>query len=196
MRITLFFLLIIATSVMQAQVFQLEKKTDSLYYLTLKTDSTLDKWKLPHPVYRFCTGDIDGDGNIDAMVGVINITRFYKQPGRRLFIFKNKKGRVRPLWLGSKLGGILQDFRVVDDKIRSLETTTDGHYVVAEYKWQGFGMGFERFIVFKKTILLTACIALTVGLFAQTKPKKVILPGNGRLDIEKFNKRIDLKMDL
>ena len=34
MRITLFFLLIIATSVMQAQVFQLEKKTDSLYYLT------------------------------------------------------------------------------------------------------------------------------------------------------------------
>ena len=50
--------------------------------------------------------------------------------------------------------------------------------------------------MFKKTILLTACIALTVGLFAQTKPKKVILPGNGRLDIEKFNKRIDLKMDL
>ena len=149
MRITLFFLLIIATSVMQAQVFQLEKKTDSLYYLTLKTDSTLDKWKLPHPVYRFCTGDIDGDGSIDAMVGVINITRFYKQPGRRLFIFKNKKGRVRPLWLGSKLGGILQDFRVVDDKIRSLETTTDGHYVVAEYKLQGFGMGFERFIVVK-----------------------------------------------
>ena len=79
MRITLFFLLIIATSVMQAQVFQLEKKTDSLYYLTLKTDSTLDKWKLPHPVYRFCTGDIDGDGSIDAMVGVINRTRFYKQ---------------------------------------------------------------------------------------------------------------------
>ena len=50
--------------------------------------------------------------------------------------------------------------------------------------------------MFRKTILLTACIALTVGLFAQTKPKKVILPGNGRLDIEKFNKRIDLKMDL
>ena len=83
------------------------------------------------------------------MVGFIYLTLFYKQPGRRLFIFKNKKGRVRPLWLGSKLGGILQDFRFVDDKIRSLETTTDGHYVVAEYKWQGFGMGFERFIVVK-----------------------------------------------
>ena len=149
MRITLFFLLIIATSVMQAQVFQLEKKTDSLYYLTLKTDSTLDKWKLPHPVYRFCTGDIDGDGSIDAMVGVINITRFYKQPGRRLFIFKNKKGCVRPLWLGSKLGGILQDFRFVNGVVRSLETTSSGQYVVAEYRWQGFGFEFVRFMTMK-----------------------------------------------
>ena len=149
MRITLFFLLIIATSVMQAQVFQLEKKTDSLYYLTLKTDSTLDKWKLPHPVYRFCTGDIDGDGSIDAMVGVINITRFYKQPGRRLFIFKNKKGRVRPLLLGSKLGGILQDFRFVNGVVRSLETTSSGQYVVAEYRWQGFGFEFVRFMAIK-----------------------------------------------
>ena len=51
------------------------------------------------------------------------------------------------MWLGSKLGGILQDFRYVNGRIRSLETTTDSLYVVAEYRWGGFGMTFERFLV-------------------------------------------------
>jgi hypothetical protein len=89
---------------------------------------------------------VDGDGSIDAMVGVVKSTRYYKEKGRRLFIFKNYKGYVRPLWLGSKLGGILEDFRFKDGLIRSLERTTDGRYVVAEYRWAHFGMGFERFL--------------------------------------------------
>ena len=54
---------------------------------------------------------------------------------------------MRPLWLGSKLGGILQDFRFVDGKIRALETTTDSLFVVADYRWAGFGMAFERYII-------------------------------------------------
>lgn len=133
----------------RTQTFGLEKQTDSLYFLTLSTDSMLHRWLLPHPVYRFCTGDVDGDERVDALVGVVNQTRFYRQRGRRLFIFKNYKGRVRPLWLGSKLGGILQDFRFVAGRVRSLETTRDGLYVVAEYRWQGFGLGFVRFLVVK-----------------------------------------------
>ena len=128
------------------QRFSLEQKNDTLSFLTLKTDSTYDQWKLPYPVYQFCTGDVDGDGSIDAMVGVVKSTRYYKEKGRRLFIFKNYKGYVRPLWLGSKLGGILEDFRFKDGLIRSLERTTDGKYVVAEYRWAHFGMGFERFL--------------------------------------------------
>ena len=126
--------------------FSLEQKNDTLSELTLRTDSTYDHWTLPYPVYRFCTGDVDGDGSIDAMVGVIKKTRYYRTKERRLFIFKNYHGLVRPLWLGSKLGGILEDFRFTDGKIRSLESTTDGKYVVAEYRWAHFGLGFERFI--------------------------------------------------
>ncbi len=127
--------------------FSLEQKNDTLSILTLRTDTTCDHWELPYPVYQFATGDVDGDGSIDAMVGVIKTTRYFKEKGRRLFIFKNYEGLVRPLWMGSKLGGILEDFRFIDGKIRSLECTTDGKYVVAEYRWDHFGMGFERFLL-------------------------------------------------
>lgn len=129
------------------QEFSLEQKNDTLSFLTLKTDSTCDRWELPYPVYQFCTGDVDGNGSTDAMVGVVKSTRYYKEKGRRIFIFKNYNGYVRPLWMGSKLGGILEDFRFKDGLIRSLETTKDGKYVVAEYRWAHFGMGFERFLI-------------------------------------------------
>ena len=58
------------------------------------------------------------------------------------------------MWLGSKLGGILEDFRFVASadsdstgRIRALESTTDSLYVVSDYKWGGFGMKFERQII-------------------------------------------------
>lgn len=124
----------------QAQTFQLRKEHDSLFWL--------NEWRLPYPVYRFQTGDVDGDGHADAMVGVVKATRFYPEKGRRLFIFKQVKGKVRPLWLGSRLGGILQDFRFVGNgHIRSLETTAYGQYVVSEYRWGSFGMAFDHYIV-------------------------------------------------
>ena len=81
------------------------------------------------------------------MVGVIKSTRFYPEKARRLFIFKLVNGKARALWLGSKLGGILEDFRYIDGKIRALESTTDSLYVVSDYKWSSFGMAFDRFII-------------------------------------------------
>ena len=122
-----------------AQGFELKKENDSLYWL--------NDWRLPYPVYQFQTGDIDGDGSEDAMVGVIKPTRFYPETGKRLFIFKQVNGKARPLWMGSKLGGTLEDFKYVDGKIRALESTADGHYVVTEYKWSGFGMAFDHFLI-------------------------------------------------
>ena len=89
---------------------------------------------------------MDGDGRTDALAGVIKATRYDPKSGRRLFIFKNYKGYVRPLWLGTRLGGILQDFRYINGVVRSLETTNDKLYVVAEYKWEHFGMHFHRFL--------------------------------------------------
>ena len=128
------------------QTFELRREHDSLYWL--------NGWRLPYPVYQFQTGDIDGDGSEDAMVGVVKSTRFYPQKARRLFIFKQVRGKSRPLWLGSKLGGILEDFRYMPPaasdslgRIRALETTTDSLYVVSDYRWGGFGMTFDRFII-------------------------------------------------
>ena len=141
----------------RSQVFELRKENDSLYWLGVKGGSKSVEWRLAHPVYQFQTGDVDGDGSEDAMVGVIKKTRYYPM-GRRLFIFKqidgSKRKLVRPMWLGSKLGGILEDFRYVAPaegdslgRIRALESTTDSLYVVSDYKWSGFGMKFERFVI-------------------------------------------------
>lgn len=145
-RHLLTFTLVLISTLVHAQTFSIENESDSLNHLVLRTDSTTSRWRLPYPVYRFQTGDVDGDGKEDALVGVMKATRFYKEKGRRLFIFKNKDGMVRPLWMGSKLGGILEDFRFTDGKVLSLERTTCDTYVVAEYQWQGFGMGFCRFL--------------------------------------------------
>lgn len=131
----------------QAQSFTLDRQTDSLYVLTLTTDSTRNQWRLPYPVYRMETGDVDGNGSTEALVGVIKPTRFYPEIGRRLFIFKNYEGLVRPMWLGSRLGGTLQDFHFRDGRVRSLETNAKGEYTVAEYRWSGFGVAFERYLI-------------------------------------------------
>ena len=102
---------------------------------------------LNYPVYRFCTGDVDGDGSMDALVGVVKKTRFHREEGRRIFIFKQVDGKVRPLWLGSRLGAELVDFRFVDGCIRALETDGKGKYAVIDYQWKDFGPAFKRFII-------------------------------------------------
>ncbi len=158
----------------ESQGYELRKEHDSLYWLRA-TGGSQDQaamrgeagrkaggWRLPYPVYQFQTGDVDGDGSMDAMVGVIKATRYWPL-GRRLFIFKQIDGtgrtgkpvkKVRPLWLGSKLGGTLEDFRYMAPaegdsmgRIRALESTADSLYAVSDYKWGGFGMKFDRLII-------------------------------------------------
>ena len=138
-RILILFAMCLGTLTCKAQSFELKKQNDSLYYL--------NGWRLPYPVYQYQTGDVDGDGKTDAIVGVIKGTRFYPEKARRIFIFKQVNGKARPLWLGSKLGGILEDFHYIDGKIRALERTDDNLYVVSDYKWVGFGMAFDHYII-------------------------------------------------
>ncbi len=137
----------------RGQVFWLEKRSDSLYVLTLETRTadgqrrSMSRWKLPYPVYRMATGDVDGDGREEALVGVVKRTRYSPEVDRRLFVFKNVKGHIRPLWMGTRLGGRLVDFRVCNGRLRSLERSTDGQrFAVAEYGWSRFGPAFERYL--------------------------------------------------
>ena len=90
---------------------------------------------------------MNGDGSPDALVGVVKATRFHPEVARRIFIFKLVEGAVRPLWLGSRLGGELVDFCFDDGYIRALETDDTGRYAVVAYRWQDFGPVFHHFII-------------------------------------------------
>jgi hypothetical protein len=125
--------------------------SDSCCILVLETDSTSDAWSLPYPVYQFRTGDVDGDGVEEALVGVVKSTRFYPEKGNRLFVFKNRDGRVRPLWLGSRLGEELVDFCVADGKLISIERCRNGQYNLDEWEWSRFGPRFSRYIMTNAT---------------------------------------------
>lgn len=130
--------------------FSLEKVNDTLFNLVLETDGSSDVWKLPYPVYRFCTGDIDGDSVIDAIVGVEKTTRYDPVVRKRVFVFHNFEGKVRPLWMGSRLGRPVVDFRIVqvdgETRLRSMEEEQSGKFLVAEYRWKSFGVKFIRYI--------------------------------------------------
>lgn len=141
------FICCLSPSMMQAQTFGIERESDSLYVLTLTTDSTRSEWPLTYPAYQFQTGDIDGDGVTDAMVGVVKTTRYDPQLGRRIFIFKQKHGKIRPLWMGSRLGGRLIDFCYHDGGIIALEAMSDSLYAVSRYRWETFGMTYEKSLI-------------------------------------------------
>lgn len=118
------------------------------------TRQVLDEWKLPYPVYQFYVADADHDGQDDIWVGVIKTTRFDKKLAKRLFLFKILEGKIRPLWLGSRMGQPLEDFIPFFEihkqdtlcLIRSLEREQNGKFLIADYKWRKFGLDFVRYV--------------------------------------------------
>lgn len=141
---------ILCINKMYAQTYRLRKVNDSLSYVQLQTDSSLHEWPLPYPIYQMQTADIDNNGTEEVLIGVVKGTRFYPQKARRLFIFKNVNGKIRPMWLGSRLAGSLQDFRCVNHHIRSLEKRGD-KWLVAEFKMGQFGPSFIRYLIYDTT---------------------------------------------
>lgn len=130
----------------------MQKVSDSLYILQLAIDQqTSSTWELPYPVYQFDYGDVTGDGIPEIAVGVIKPTRFDPKPEKRLFLYRIADGAyIRPLWLGSRVAQPLEDFRIIRDsipaKIRTMERERSGHFLVAEYRWRGFGLDFKQYI--------------------------------------------------
>ena len=109
-------------------------------------DSVISQWELRFPVYRFDYGDLNGNGVNEIVVGVTKKTRYWEE-GNRLFIYKLYNGRlIRPLWLGSRLGGDILDFHVNrSTKPAQIITTEDfkDSIVTAVYSLGGFGLRFE-----------------------------------------------------
>lgn len=130
---------------------RLERRADSLSVLRLYVDGTeRDSMRLPYPVYRFDCGDLTGDGLPEVCVGVVKPTRYWPE-GRRLFIYHLHRGRyIRPLWLGSRVGRPLVDFRVCRDSvpacIHTVERGADSVTVRSEYFLMGFGLQFRKYI--------------------------------------------------
>ena len=110
-------------------------------------DSIISQWELRFPVYRFDYGDLNGNGVNEIVVGVTKKTRYWEE-GNRLFIYKLYNGRlIRPLWLGSRLGGDILDFHVNrSTKPAQIITTEDfkDSIVTAVYSLGGFGLRFMR----------------------------------------------------
>ena len=130
----------------------LEQKSDTTFALNLTIgNSLISSWALNYPVYRFDFGDITDDGIPEIAVGVIKSTRFDPKLAKRLFLFRiTEDFYIRPLWLGSRVGQPLVDFRIVSCKegnlIRTIEREQSGKYLLAEYRWRGFGLEFKRYV--------------------------------------------------
>ena len=131
-------------------VLRLVAVTDSTNRIEhLKGDSVVDTWKLDYPVYRFTCGDMTGDSIPEVLVGTIKATRYRLEKDKRLFIFHLYKGQfIRPLWLGSRVGCPLIDFKVETDSMPNLvhtwERKDNGDTIEALYQLKGFGLKFIK----------------------------------------------------
>ena len=131
-------------------------KLDEMYYQLvahlIKNNEPVQtsKYNLNFPVYQFHLADIDGNGREDFCVGVIKKTHFDPVVRKRLFIFQLKNGKIRPLWLGSRLGQPLENFTIIyrkeQNNIRTLELEMDGSYLVCDYRWRNFGLEFIHYV--------------------------------------------------
>lgn len=134
----------------------LQKNNDTSFVIvatTFRNDSILlvSEWPLDYPVFHFECGDVNNDKLPDILAGVEKTTRFDSTVRRRIFIFKLFQGYVRPLWLGSRVSQPLEQFRFVEmpetaNCIRTIEFEKDSTFLVAEYRWRGFGLEFVRYL--------------------------------------------------
>lgn len=116
------------------------------YKLTVSDTRTKIKADLhvKYPVYRFDKADINGDGKTDLLLGVIKQTHFEPVLDKRLYILQIDSGRIRPLWLGSRVCLKLIDFKPIQHKGKSqvvtIEQDQKGLYCNGFYEWQNFGL--------------------------------------------------------
>lgn len=124
----------------------LESVNDSTNIVRLSVDGvSADSLLLPFPVYRLDGGDLDGDGIPEICIGVVKSTKYWKDAARRLFIYRLYHGKyLRPLWLGSRVGHRLEDFRVDRTSSPAIvltdELLNDSVVIHQKYTLRGFGL--------------------------------------------------------
>ena len=123
---------------------RLETAGDSLsilLHIPRGSDANPSEFQLPYPTFRLSCGDLTGDGIPEIGVGVIKRTRFSPEPDKRLFLFHLTDGNlIRPLWMGSHVGGRLDDFYISDALIHTDEHNAADSTFHRTYKLTSFGI--------------------------------------------------------
>ena len=141
-------LAVIDANAQQPQSFRLVQDGAKGNMLVLTHEGRESRWPLPYPVYGFAEADVAGDSLTECIVGVVKPTRYDTVPRRRLFIFHQVEGHIRPLWMGSRLGVPIDSFRCERQR-RSILVYThkpDGTTARAEYRYGDFGLQFHRWL--------------------------------------------------
>lgn len=150
LSLPLLLLLICSCSPSDTQRIWLDKRSDSLSVIMFEVNGICrDSFQIPHEVYRFELGDLTGDGKQEIAVGVVKKTKYWRTEDKRLFIYHIFDGeKIRPEWLGSRVGNPLKDFRVCNDsvpaRILTEEYLEDSTIVRRMYRLRGFGLKFEK----------------------------------------------------
>jgi hypothetical protein len=133
---------------------QLIKIQENRYQLIVNkiplSDSVIIKKSLNYPVFKFQQVDIDNNGKIEFVLGVVKRTIFDSTMCKRINIWKIENGDIVPMWLGSKMSHPLYDFETGKDSagcvVYTIECEKNGLYLVAQYHWQSFGLKFLKYI--------------------------------------------------
>lgn len=134
------------TSSVQVQVLPANKA----YVMELKDkrNNILDRLMFNKHIFKICSGDVNGDGNDELLVGIIKKTKFDPIDKKRILIFYIDSVKLRPLFLSSKLRNEIIDFGLQKNssgKIVTIEVLREGNYSIGSYKWQKFGLLFTGY---------------------------------------------------
>lgn len=96
--------------------------------------------RLTPPLFKLFLADIDGNGMDDLIAGVERTIR--GRIWKRVYVYESRPPDFPPLWLGSRLSFVLDDFSVVTVRdrpgLRAVERQY-GRRVTSEYLWYTFG---------------------------------------------------------